>query len=114
MVRPSKLQPRGAPGSFFSSGIELSEQFCHTATDNELSRVSSCSNLAVAGTHIHARSLCQVRSQKFSGGVAGTGTHDCDERHLAGAKVRLEAVRRHVVPDDHLVQPLPVARDLQS
>ena len=35
MVRPSKLQPRGAPGSFFSSGIELSEQFCHTATNNE-------------------------------------------------------------------------------
>ena len=28
MVRPSKLQPLGAPGSFFSSGIELSEQFC--------------------------------------------------------------------------------------
>ena len=34
--------------------------------------------------------------------------------HLAGAEVRLEAVRRHVVPDDHLVQPLPVAGDLQS
>ena len=89
MVRPSKLQPLGAPGSFFSSGIELSEQFCQDAATNNW-RVRSCGNLAV------------------------TGTHDCDEGHLAGAEMRLEAVRRHVVPDDHLVQPLPVAGDLQS
>ena len=90
MVRPSKLQPLGAPGSFFSSGIELSEQFCQDAATNNWPLESE----AVA--------------------TSRSGTHDCDEGHLAGAEVRLEAVRRHVVPDDHLVQPLPVAGDLQS
>ena len=96
MVRPSKLQPLGAPGSFFSSGIELSEQFCQ--------RTAVCVKSEVRSSEALRR----------HGRLAGAGTHDCDEGHLAGAKVRLEAVRRHVVPDDHLVQPLPVAGDLQS
>ena len=99
MVRPSKLQPLGAPGSFFSSGIELSEQFCQRTAVCVKSEVRSSEALVPK----EAWQPCSP-----------AGTHDCDEGHLAGAEVRLEAVRRHVVPDDHLVQPLPVAGDLQS